>query len=1073
MFGDYSSAPYRPAQRFSSVRMQQGRVWLDSDWNTQVELDAYRRRLTTADTIGCCGVPAGAAGFGLTLVVASGAGADLLISPGRAYAGGILCELPAGDTAVGRVTAGGIEVDRAVVDGRPLAVGAWLEVTTTEATATAVVRRVAAVAVSPTGTVAVTFAGAVPGAVDTAVQVRRVVSYLTQPELPGAPPLAPGTAYVAYLDVWERHLTALEAPELREVALGGPDTTTRTAVVGQVRLHPWTAAEPPDGCVGLGPCWTPPGEGTPGRLAARATPDETADGPCVVPADAGYRRLENQSYVVSVRDGGASFVFSRDHGAVVHGVVSVAADGTVRLVARPLDAYRTLRVGDHVEWVDDQATLTAAPGPIVEITAVDDGGTVVRTNPLLPARSNAEATATHAQLRRWDGPVQPLVTDAWLPLEDGIEIRFEAGGTHRNGDGWVIPARTAIDGPNGDEGGDVLWPRDGDAPRFEPAHFTAHRFLPLAVLRPSGGTWTVEDCRAVFVPVAQQVAFDLVGGDGQNAAAGSALPAPLQVRVSRGGRPLVGAAVQFGVTAGGGALNDPQPVLTTGDDGVASTRWRLGGSGPQTVEARLLDATGTALPGAIAVFAATVAQPAQGGCTHSVGPGGEFRSLAEALQVLAERGEEQVCLCLVAGMVAADLERIDATSLRSLRSVTIGGCGPQSILVLPAPMVVRGLRRLHLHDLAVVADLVVDAGRALLTVEGCREVVIERCWLAATTTPPVPRQRPAGSTLQLDGVGAARIRDCVVEASFPGPVSDRPPAHRIVDGTLLQEPFLTQEQSPIRFAGPVFAELAEEAARRLAEDEALRNETAKQVGTMAREFADQLSIGERTAYGRFAALAPVTKDPSGLVGLIEAIRRAWLRAEGGVALVLTDDRRPIEDPFKLLADTELGDNVIVAGSEVIGSLSLVGPATLDELDPDTLKRIDARATDNLLDAQGPTVRLEGNQIGRVLVGFATLQTLQPQALRRLQNVPARLQLDGNTVCGSGHLLVGGRLTVSGNQFTWSSVARVAGPVTGAPRPLGAGVADTAVYSANQADLASSWVSAARADANAANLQIQL
>jgi hypothetical protein len=38
------------------------------------------------------------------------------------------------------------------------------------------------------------------------------------------------------LDVWTRHVTALEDPQLREVALSGPDTTTRTQTVWQVRL---------------------------------------------------------------------------------------------------------------------------------------------------------------------------------------------------------------------------------------------------------------------------------------------------------------------------------------------------------------------------------------------------------------------------------------------------------------------------------------------------------------------------------------------------------------------------------------------------------------------------------------------------------------------------------------------------------------------------------------------------------------------------------------------------------------------------------------------------------------------
>ena len=50
-----------------------------------------------------------------------------------------------------------------------------------------------------------------------------------------APELVKGT-YLAYLDVWERHITAIDDPEIRESALGEADTATRSKVVWQVKL---------------------------------------------------------------------------------------------------------------------------------------------------------------------------------------------------------------------------------------------------------------------------------------------------------------------------------------------------------------------------------------------------------------------------------------------------------------------------------------------------------------------------------------------------------------------------------------------------------------------------------------------------------------------------------------------------------------------------------------------------------------------------------------------------------------------------------------------------------------------
>src|SRR4051812_29441173 len=56
--------------------------------------------------------------------------------------------------------------------------------------------------------------------------------------------LAAGTRLVAYLEAWERHVTAVEDPGIREGALGSTDTTTRTALVGQVKLATLTGSLP-------------------------------------------------------------------------------------------------------------------------------------------------------------------------------------------------------------------------------------------------------------------------------------------------------------------------------------------------------------------------------------------------------------------------------------------------------------------------------------------------------------------------------------------------------------------------------------------------------------------------------------------------------------------------------------------------------------------------------------------------------------------------------------------------------------------------------------------------------------
>ena len=72
--------------------------------------------------------------------------------------------------------------------------------------------------------------------------------------------------------------------------------------------------------------------------------------------------------------------------------------------------------------------------------------------------------------------------------------------------------------------------------------------------------------------------LELVSGDGQRAFESQPLPGPVVVRYARpGGSPVAGAAVQFQVLSGGGAV-DPA-VAATDNQGLASVRWVLGAAG--------------------------------------------------------------------------------------------------------------------------------------------------------------------------------------------------------------------------------------------------------------------------------------------------------------------------------------------------------------------------------------------------------------------------------------------------------------------------------------------------------------
>ena len=57
MNGDLSRSTYLPSNHYSSVRLQQGRVLLDAEWNESADIGMHVDRTTAGDVIGACGAP--------------------------------------------------------------------------------------------------------------------------------------------------------------------------------------------------------------------------------------------------------------------------------------------------------------------------------------------------------------------------------------------------------------------------------------------------------------------------------------------------------------------------------------------------------------------------------------------------------------------------------------------------------------------------------------------------------------------------------------------------------------------------------------------------------------------------------------------------------------------------------------------------------------------------------------------------------------------------------------------------------------------------------------------------------
>jgi hypothetical protein len=321
--------------------------------------------------------------------------------------------------------------------------------------------------------------------------------------------------YAVYLDVWERHVNAIEDERIREVALGGPDTATRSKVEWQVK----TVAIGQDvDCDALDlesllqeeDCHL--SHPAPDRLQARVGSGEVSTDPCAVSPKSAYRGVENQLYRVEIHYGPdpLRFKWSRDNGSVVFPIRQLSAgDGILTLALEHMghDNRFTLEQGHWVEIITDDYDLNDEKNTLFEVKDVDRLNLEVSL--ILPNDpDNYELPplgvdwGTPPFLRRWDHQgssadggaikVEESEFNQWIPLEEGIEIQFVVDMNNENkpaycpGDYWLIPARTASEGS-------IEWPK---APDGVKPYRVEHHYAPLAIIQVDGeAVNVVELCR--------------------------------------------------------------------------------------------------------------------------------------------------------------------------------------------------------------------------------------------------------------------------------------------------------------------------------------------------------------------------------------------------------------------------------------------------------------------------------------------------------------------------------------------------------------------------------------------------
>jgi hypothetical protein len=478
MKGDFTRDTFDPANHFSRVLMQQGRVQVDADWNEQTSILLHYLHTLAADILG--------AGAGPEL----GLGFAIITQRTADYGDAIKAVETNNEDRVKTLTDAVTKGDLVICPGRYYVRGA-------------------------------------------PVENKRAILYSEQPGYPFSDSgttkvedLA-GKSFLLYLDVWERHLSYAQDDRMREVALGGPDTCTRAQVVWQVKAMP----RPHDvesqnfACTSLDDLLAR----TLPMLRARARINKPPTDLCVISPASRYRGAENQLYRVEVHHGGAAtadageratFKWSRENGSVVFPIVSINGT-TVVLESLGPDLCLSLQQGDWAELTDDWIAMSEQAGPLAQVDTVDrDTLTVTLKLPagvyISPGMA-AEPQARHAVLRRWDhaGSLTDydgaLLVDpkaGWIELEDSVQVWFAEDGEYRPRDYWLIPARVAT--------GDVEWPPeisdtgqpllDGDhnaIPASRPPAGPHHYYAPIFLMREGEGEGEGLDCRCTVQPVSR------------------------------------------------------------------------------------------------------------------------------------------------------------------------------------------------------------------------------------------------------------------------------------------------------------------------------------------------------------------------------------------------------------------------------------------------------------------------------------------------------------------------------------------------------------------------------------------
>ena len=358
-------------------------------------------------------------------------------------------------------------------------------------------------------------------------------SYLDQPDWPTPDPIAANLTHeLVYLDAVLQEVSAVEDPDLLEVALGGPDTAQRLRFLPRVKRETVDASDCATAWQQAVADWA--GQGLTfdpetmrlkpaARLQVTFTEDAGTGDPCDPTATGGYLGADNQLIRVQISaPSGAqpTLVWGYDNASFLYRITSISPDGaTLTLASDPPDAFHTPQGGQIVEILTTGSVIAAEPDEtdptgvrqIVRVAAASIGefhdlaqpyGPTTQGDPTSyivlsePVGAAIAASALPCFLRVWQAQL-PVTIGAPVTLYDpntqistGLEVTLSEANVLADGAYWQIAVRPST--PQAVYPEDLLTaPRAADGP--------LRLVCPLAVIDwTSAGGPSITDCRNTF-----------------------------------------------------------------------------------------------------------------------------------------------------------------------------------------------------------------------------------------------------------------------------------------------------------------------------------------------------------------------------------------------------------------------------------------------------------------------------------------------------------------------------------------------------------------------------------------------